>query len=84
MEPLVRGVTDEIQTFFAFVVGKGLRAQCLPVKVGKETMVGQIMGALTPIDVAGAKVFWKENTGMQQATSWWTRDNSFRSALWKD
>lgn len=39
MEPLVRGMTDEIQTFFAFVVGKGLRAQRLPVKVGKETMV---------------------------------------------
>jgi hypothetical protein len=29
------GVTNEIQTFFAFVVGKGLRAQRLPVKVGK-------------------------------------------------
>lgn len=27
MGPLVRGVTDEIQTVFAFVVGKGLRAQ---------------------------------------------------------
>ena len=41
MEPLVRGTTDEIQTFFAFVVGKGLRAQRLPVKVGKETTVGK-------------------------------------------
>ena len=29
MEPLVGGgVTDEIQTFLAFVVGKGLRAPC--------------------------------------------------------
>ena len=41
MEPLVRGTTDEIQTFFAFVLGKGLRAQRLPVKVGKETTVGK-------------------------------------------
>jgi hypothetical protein len=38
MEPFIRGgVTDEIQTFLAFVVGKELRAQRLPVKVGKET-----------------------------------------------
>ena len=38
MQPLVGGgVTDEIQTFLAFVVGKGLRAQCLLVNVGKET-----------------------------------------------
>jgi len=41
MEPLVRGMTDEIQTFFAFVVGKGLRAHRLPVKVGKERMVAK-------------------------------------------
>jgi len=70
--------------FFFFVIGKGLRAQRLPVKVRKETMVGQIVSALTPIDAAGGKVFWKENTGMQQATSRWTEHNSFRSALWKD
>ena len=38
MEPLVGvGVTDEIQTFLAFVVGKGLRAQRLLVNVGEET-----------------------------------------------
>jgi len=38
MEPLVGGgVTDENQTFLAFVVGKGLRAQCLLVNIGKET-----------------------------------------------
>jgi hypothetical protein len=57
MEPLVRGMTDEIQTFFAFVVGKGLRAQRLPVKVGKETMVGKTVNALCPIDAGGGKVF---------------------------
>jgi len=56
MEPSVRGVTDEIQTFFAFVVGKGLRAQRLPVKVGKETMVGKTVNALCPIDSSGGKV----------------------------
>jgi membrane-bound serine protease (ClpP class) len=50
-------VTDEIQTFFAFVVGKGLRAQPLPVKVGKETMVGKTVNALCPIDSSGGKVF---------------------------
>ncbi len=43
--------------FFFFVIGKGLRAQRLPVKVRKETMVGQIVSALTPIDAAGGKVF---------------------------
>ena len=38
MQPLVGGgVTDEIQTFLAFVVVKGLRALCLLVNVGKET-----------------------------------------------
>jgi membrane-bound serine protease (ClpP class) len=43
--------------FFIFVVGKGLRAQRLPVKVGKETMLGKIVSALTPIDSTGGKVF---------------------------
>ena len=56
MEPSVRGVTDEIQTFFAFVVGKGLRAQRLPVKVGKETMVGKTVNTLCPIDSSGGIV----------------------------
>ena len=50
-------MTDEIQTFSAFVVGKGLRAQRLPVKVGKETMVGKTVNALCPIDASGGKVF---------------------------
>jgi membrane-bound serine protease (ClpP class) len=42
---------------FLFVIGKGLRAQRLPIKVGKETMIGKIVNALTPIDAAGGKVF---------------------------
>ena len=43
--------------FFIFVVGKGLRAQRLPVKVGRETMLGKIVSALTPIDSNDGKVF---------------------------
>jgi membrane-bound serine protease (ClpP class) len=43
--------------FFAFVVGKGLRAQLLPVKAGAETMVGKTVTVLTPIDSRGGKIF---------------------------
>jgi membrane-bound serine protease (ClpP class) len=43
--------------FFAFVVGAGLRAQLIPVKVGKETMVGQTVKALARIDERNGKVF---------------------------
>ena len=43
--------------FFAFVIGKGLRAQLLPVKVGKETLIGTTVTALTPIDSRHGRVF---------------------------
>ena len=43
--------------FFAFVLTKGLRAQSLPIKAGKETMLGKTVAAFTPIDAAGGKVF---------------------------
>ena len=43
--------------FFAFVIGKGLRAQRLPVKAGAETMVGKKVTASTPIDSQGGRVF---------------------------
>lgn len=43
--------------FFAFVVGAGLRAQLMPVKVGRETMVGQTVKALARIDERNGKVF---------------------------
>lgn len=43
--------------FFIFVVGKGLRAQFLPVKAGAETMVGKTATALTRIDSHGGKIF---------------------------
>jgi membrane-bound serine protease (ClpP class) len=43
--------------FFIFVVGAGLRAQFLPVRAGKEAMVGKAAPALTRIDTAGGKIF---------------------------
>jgi membrane-bound serine protease (ClpP class) len=43
--------------FFLLIVGKGLRAQRLPIKVGKETMLGKIVHAMTPIDSNGGRVF---------------------------
>ncbi len=43
--------------FFIFVVGAGLRAQLLPVRAGKETMLGKAVPALERIDAAGGKVF---------------------------
>jgi membrane-bound serine protease (ClpP class) len=43
--------------FFLFAVGKGLRAQSLPVRVGKEAMLGQSAAALTAIDQTSGKVF---------------------------
>jgi membrane-bound serine protease (ClpP class) len=43
--------------FFLFVVGKGLRAQRIPKKVGKETMIGKIVNALTPIDSNAGRIF---------------------------
>jgi len=43
--------------FFIFIVGAGLRAQSLPVRAGRETMLGQAVPALTPIDAAGGNVF---------------------------
>jgi membrane-bound serine protease (ClpP class) len=43
--------------FFIFVIGKGLRAQRLPVKVGAATLIGKTVTALTPIDSRGGKVF---------------------------
>jgi len=43
--------------FFIFVVGKGLRAQLLPARTGKEAMIGRTTPALVPIDAQGGKVF---------------------------
>ena len=43
--------------FFVAIIGSGLRAQRLPVKVGTETMIGKTVSALTPIDLTGGKIF---------------------------
>jgi len=43
--------------FFIFIVGAGLRAQLLPVRSGKETMVGKTAPALARIDAHQGKVF---------------------------
>jgi membrane-bound serine protease (ClpP class) len=43
--------------FFIFVVGAGLRAQLLPVRVGREILLGKTVPALARIDAAGGRVF---------------------------
>ena len=43
--------------FFVFFIGKGIRAQYLPVKSGTQTMIGKIVKALSHIDPQGGKVF---------------------------
>jgi len=43
--------------FFIFVVGAGLRAQWLPVRAGKETMLGKVVPALQRIDATSGRVF---------------------------
>jgi membrane-bound serine protease (ClpP class) len=43
--------------FFIAIVGAGLRAQLLPVRAGRETMLGKVTPALARIDASGGKVF---------------------------
>jgi membrane-bound serine protease (ClpP class) len=43
--------------FFAFFVGKGIRAQRLPKSAGAETMLGKTVNALSRIDSQGGRVF---------------------------
>ena len=43
--------------FFVFIVGAGLRAQFLPVRTGKEAMLGKTVNALSRIDAQSGKVF---------------------------
>src|SRR5438445_1287752 len=43
--------------FFVFVIGKGLRAQLLPIKAGAETLIGKTVTALTAIDSNGGRTF---------------------------
>lgn len=42
--------------FFGLIVGKGLRAQRLPARTGREAMLGQTVRALGPVDAGGGKV----------------------------
>ena len=43
--------------FFVFVIGKGLRAQRLPVRAGTETMLGKTVATVTPINSHGGRIF---------------------------
>jgi membrane-bound serine protease (ClpP class) len=43
--------------FFVLVIGAGLRAQRLPVKAGREIMLGRWVPALTAIHAKGGRVF---------------------------
>ena len=43
--------------FFIFVVGAGLRAQSLPVRAGRETMLGKTANVVTPVNRMSGKVF---------------------------
>jgi membrane-bound serine protease (ClpP class) len=38
------------------VIGKGIRAQFLPVKVGRETLIGKTVISLTPIDSRSGRI----------------------------
>ena len=53
----VIGGTALTACFFLFVVGAGLRAQRLPVRAGRETMLGKVTSAAAHIDSSGGKVF---------------------------
>ena len=54
---LVIPATLVTAAFFAFVIGAGLRAQWLPIKTGRESMVGKAATALTPINAQSGKIF---------------------------
>jgi len=43
--------------FFIFIVGAGLRAQRLPTRVGRETMLGKTAPVLAAVDATHGKVF---------------------------
>src|ERR1700722_6807203 len=55
--------------FFLLIVGKGLQAQRLPIKVGKEAMLGKIANALTPIDSTGGRVFFDGTSWTAESTT---------------
>jgi len=55
--PYVIGGTALTACFFLFVVGAGLRAQRLPVRTGREMMLGMATPAVGRIDSTGGRVF---------------------------
>jgi membrane-bound serine protease (ClpP class) len=58
LQYIIPGVALTV-AFFVLVVGKGVRAQRLPVKVGKETMIGKTGSALTAIDASSGKILFE-------------------------
>jgi membrane-bound serine protease (ClpP class) len=54
---LIISATVVTALFFIAIVGAGLRAQFLPVRAGRETMLGKVTPALARIDASGGKVF---------------------------
>jgi membrane-bound serine protease (ClpP class) len=55
--PYIIGGTVTTALFFLFIVGAGLRAQRLPIRAGRETMLGKTAPAAGRIDATGGKVF---------------------------
>jgi membrane-bound serine protease (ClpP class) len=49
--------TSVTALFFVVVVGAGLRAQFLPVRAGRDTMLGQVVPAAARIDATAGRVF---------------------------
>jgi membrane-bound serine protease (ClpP class) len=47
---LVLTATGFTAAFFVLIVGAGLRAQLLPIRAGREILIGRTVPALTPID----------------------------------
>jgi membrane-bound serine protease (ClpP class) len=54
---LIIPATAVTALFFIFIVGAGLKAQFLPVRAGRETMLGRTVLARAPIDAGGGTVF---------------------------
>lgn len=53
----VIGGTVTTALFFLFIVGAGLRAQRLPIRAGRETMLGRVVPASERIDARAGRVF---------------------------
>jgi membrane-bound serine protease (ClpP class) len=53
---LIIPATVVTSLFFLLVVGAGLRAQFLPVKMGREAMIGRKGEAITAIDASGGRI----------------------------